>query len=346
MSYRIVIVGATGAVGQAFLEVLERSSLPVAGLKPLASARSAGQTITFKGETLTLEEARPAAFEGVDVAFFSAGASVSQALAPEAVQRGCTVIDNSSAFRMEPGVPLVVPEVNAEAALGHKGLIANPNCSTIITLMGLAPLHRHFGLRCLIAATYQAVSGSGVAGMRELEAQVAAHTQGTAPTCETYPHPIAFNVLPQVDRFFEDGYTKEEHKMRNESRKILSLPELRVSTTCVRVPVFRAHSVAVHAAFDQAPDLAAARAAIEAAPGVELLDDPASQRYPLPLDAAGKDPCGVGRMRLDSALENGLALWVVGDQILKGAALNAVQIAEALHARDALRLDHATPSCM
>ena len=230
---------------------------------------------------------------------------------------------------------MIIPEINPEAALEHKGIIANPNCSTAVALMALAPLHLAFGLKRFIASTYQAVSGTGAAAMVELENQVQAYVKGDEAACEVYPHPIAFNLLPHVDKFLESGYTGEEMKMENEGRKILGLSELKVSCTCVRVPVFRAHSVSVNAEFERPVSIAAARAAIDAFPGSELEDEPAENRYPMPLDYAGKVNCGVGRLRLDTALENGLALWVVGDQLWKGAALNAIQIAELLHERTA-----------
>lgn len=330
MGKKIGIVGATGAVGQELLRLLHERAFPADSITLLASGRSAGKEIRFGAHAYTVVEATPAAFEELDIALFSAGASISKALGPEAVKRGCVVIDNSSAFRMDPEVPLVVPEINAAAARAHQGIIANPNCSTAITLMGLYPLHQAFGVKRFVACTYQAVSGSGVEGMRELEDQLTAWSKGETSAPRTYPHPIAFNLFPHVDVFFDDGYTKEEHKMLNESRKIMDLPALGASTTCVRVPVMRAHAIAVHAEFERPVDLEAARAAVAAFPGAELCDDPASNRYPTPLQYSGKDKCGVGRLRIDSALDNGLAFFVVGDQLLKGAALNAVQIAEVL----------------
>lgn len=328
MAVSVGIVGATGAVGQELIRLLHERGFPFHTLKLLASGRSAGKEIRYGDKTFTVEEARPEAFDGMDIALFSAGASITKALAHEAVRRGCVVVDNSSAYRMEPDVPLVVPEINAAAVRLHKGIISNPNCSTAITLMGLHPLHQAFGLKRFIACTYQAVSGSGVKGMVELENQLKAWYEGTVSNPQNYAHPIAFNLFPHVDIFFEDGYTKEEHKMLNESRKIMSLPGLGASTTCVRVPVMRAHSIAVHAEFDRPVDLAKARQAIAAFPGAELCDDPANNVYPTPLQYTGKDKCGVGRLRVDSTLDNGLAFFVVGDQLLKGAALNAVQIAE------------------
>ncbi len=328
MAVSVGIVGATGAVGQELIRLLHERQFPFSNLKLLASGRSAGKEIRFGEHAYTIEEATPEAFEGLDIALFSAGASISKALAHEAVQRGCVVVDNSSAFRMDADVPLVVPEINGDAVRSGAGIIANPNCSTAITLMGLFPLHKAFGLKRFIACTYQAVSGSGVKGMQELENQLLAWSRGESAEPVNYPHPIAFNLFPHVDVFFEDGYTKEEHKMLNESRKIMTLPSLHASTTCVRVPVMRAHAIAVHAEFEQPVDLDAARQAIAGFSGAELCDDPAHNVYPTPLAYSGKDKCGVGRLRVDSALENGLAFFVVGDQLLKGAALNAVQIAE------------------
>lgn len=330
MGIKIGIVGATGAVGEELIRLLHERQFPMDELRLLASARSVGKTVAFGEALYTVAEARPEAFAGLDMVLFSAGASISKALAGEAVARGCVVIDNSSAFRMDPEVPLVVPEVNPEALHGHKGIIANPNCSTAITLMGLYPLHRAFSLKRFVACTYQAVSGSGVAGMLELESQLRGWAEGTTVPPANYPHPIAFNLFPHVDVFFEDGYTKEEHKMLQESRKIMGMPHLRASTTCVRVPVMRAHSIAVHAEFEKPVSVERAREVIRDFPGAELCDEPESRLYPTPLAYTGKNPCGVGRLRVDSALDNGLAFFVVGDQLLKGAALNAVQIAEAL----------------
>lgn len=337
MSYNVGIIGATGAVGQDLLALLHERDFPFANIRLFASARSAGKPIRHKEHAYTIEEATPAIFADLDLALFSAGAAISRELAPEAVKRGCVVVDNSSAFRMEPDVPLVVPEINSEASDHHAGIIANPNCSTAITLMGLYPLHLRFGLTRFFAATYQAVSGSGVEGMRELENQLRAWARGRPIKPETYPHPIAFNLFPHVDTFLDDGYTKEEHKMTNESRKIMGIEALAISTTCVRVPVTRAHSVAVNAEFGKPVNLEDARGAIAAFPGVELCDEPSANRYPTPLQYAGKSPCGVGRLRRDAAFANGLSFFVVGDQLLKGAALNAVQIAETLHARGTLR---------
>jgi aspartate-semialdehyde dehydrogenase len=336
MSYRIGIVGVTGAVGQELLALMAKRNFPVKELRPLASARSAGSKISYGGKEWVVQEAKPEAFEGLDFAVFSAGGSVSLALAPEAVKRGVIVIDNSSAFRMFAEVPLVIPEINADALDHHQGIIANPNCSTAITLMGLYPLHRAFGLKCFFASTYQAVSGTGAEAMRELDSQVRAWAKGDNHPAKVYPHTINFNLIPQVDSFLADGYTKEEMKMLNEGRKIMNLPHLKVTTTCVRVPVFRAHSIAVSAEFERPVDVAVARQAIAAFSGAELCDDPAQNKYPMPLDYAGKEKCGVGRIRKDTLFDNGLSLWISGDQLWKGAALNAIQIAEALHQRGRL----------
>jgi aspartate-semialdehyde dehydrogenase len=334
-SFTVGIVGATGAVGQELLRLLEERELPVSTLRLFASARSVGKTVAFRGRTLTVEEAKPGVFANVDVAFFAAGGAVTRSLAPDAVKAGCLVIDKSSALRMDPDVPLVIPEINPEALKGHKGIIANPNCSTAVALMGVWPLHRKFGLKRLIMATYQSVTGAGTEGVRELEAQVLAHTKGAELTNKVFPRQIAFNVIPQVDTFGTNGYTGEETKMMLESRKIMGLPNLPVSATCVRVPVVRAHSVAVNAEFERPVSVAEAREAVAAFPGAQLVDEPSRGEYPTPLDFSGKVKCGVGRIRLDTALTNGLAFWVSGDNLWKGAALNAVQIAE-LMIRDGL----------
>ncbi len=331
MSYRVGIFGATGAVGQELLRLLIERNFPADSIRLFASARSAGKTTRFGERTWTIEEATVDAFDELDLVLMSISGSFSEKMSPEAVKRGCVVVDNSSAFRMTAGVPLVIPEINAHTLREHQGIIANPNCSTAVTLMGLYPLHQRFTVRRIIASTYQAVSGSGVGGMIELENQLRAWNEGKEPVVATYPYPIAFNVIPQVDVFYPDGYTKEELKMANESRKIMAHGDLAVSTTCVRVPVMRAHSVSVSAEFEQPVDLEEAREAIRNFPGVKLVDDPGNRMYPMPRDIAGTDDCAVGRLRLDHAFENGLAFWIVGDQLLKGAALNTVQIAEALH---------------
>jgi aspartate-semialdehyde dehydrogenase len=326
----VAIVGATGAVGTELLQLLEQREFPVGKLKLLASAKSAGKALKFKGEELPVETLSEDSFKGIDVALFSAGGNTSKEYAKHAVQAGAVVIDNSSAFRMETDVPLVVPEINPADVQAHRGIIANPNCTTIIALMALYPLHQAFGVKRVIASSYQAVSGAGAKAIHELSRQSELFLAGEPVSAEVFPHRIAFNVLPQVDVFLESGYTKEEIKFVNESRKIMHHPALRASITCVRVPVFRAHSVAMHAEFEQPVSLDHARDALAKFPGLELLDDPNSKRYPMPILATGKNNCQVGRVRLDSALDNGLAFWVCGDQLLKGAALNAVQIAELL----------------
>jgi len=330
MGYNVGIVGATGAVGQEMIGLLEELRFPVDQLKLFGSSRSAGRELPALGRRIAVEEAAAGAFGGLDVVLFSAGASVSRELCPAAVKAGAVAIDNSSAFRMDPEVPLVIPEINPEAARRHKGIVANPNCSTAIALMGLHPLHKAFGLKRVFAATYQAVSGSGAGGLRELEAQARAWAEGREAETQVYPHPIAFNVIPHVDAFQENGYTKEEMKLVNECRKILDIPELLVSCTCVRVPVWRSHSVAISAEFERPVSVEEARETIAFAKGVDLIDDPESDSYPMPLHLAGEINCAVGRLRKDLALENGLAFWVSGDQLWKGAALNAIQIAETL----------------
>jgi aspartate-semialdehyde dehydrogenase len=325
-AYHIAVIGATGAVGQELLGVLERRNFPVASLRPISSARSAGKSVRFRDEPVSVQQLNEHSFEKIDVAFFSAGGEISRKYVPIACQADAIVIDNSSAFRMEAHVPLVIPEINAEDARRHRGLIANPNCTTAITLMTLFPLHRAFGVRRIFAASYQAVSGSGARAIDELTQQ----TKGATRDSTVYPHPIAFNLLPHVDSFLESGYTKEEMKMQNEARKIMHLPQFCASVTCVRVPVYRAHSVAVSAEFEKTVSLERAREVLAKAPGLELVDEPQNNRYPMPLSVTGKDNCQVGRLRLDCAFENGLSFWVSGDQLLKGAALNAVQIAELL----------------
>ena len=326
--YHIAVVGATGAVGAELLRVLERRNFPVSNLRALASARSAGKEVQFTNKAIVVEELGENSFDNIDLAFFSAGAETSRKFVPTARKGGAVVIDNSSVFRMDSDVPLVIPEINGQDVKEHRGLIANPNCTTAVALMAIYPLHRAFGIRRVFASSYQAVSGSGARAIAELKNQVEAAAQDRQSLPQVYPHPIAFNVLPHVDVFLEGGYTKEEMKMQNEGRKIMHLPEFRASVTCVRVPVYRAHSVAVSAEFEKKVSVEQAREVLAKAPGLELVDEPPMNRYPMPLNVAGKDNCEVGRVRLDCALENGLAFWVSGDQLLKGAALNAVQIAE------------------
>ena len=337
VSINVGIVGATGAVGQELLLLLQERNFPVASLRLFASARSAGKVIECGGQKFIVEEARAGVFAGLDVAFFAAGGAVTRALAPDAVAAGCLVIDKSSHYRMDPGVPLVIPEINSEALRTHQGIIANPNCSTAVTLMALWPLHVRFGLKRYFASTYQSVSGTGAEAVRELEEQVQAHANGAPLVRKIYPHQIAFNAIPQVDSFGPNGYTGEETKMMLESRKIMGLPALRVSATCVRVPVVRAHSVAVQAEFERPVSVEAAREAITAFPGAQLVDDPAKSVYPTPLDFSRQVKCGVGRIRLDTALDNGLSLWVSGDNLWKGAALNAIQNAELMVREGLLR---------
>ncbi|MBK1831327.1 aspartate-semialdehyde dehydrogenase [Verrucomicrobiaceae bacterium R5-34] len=329
---RLAIVGATGAVGQEMLDCLEERNFPISELILLASARSAGKEIPFRGSLIKVKELTHDSFADVDIALFSAGGGISKEFAPSAAAAGCVVIDNSSCFRMDEGVPLVVPEINPEAIKDRpKNIIANPNCTSIITLMALYPLHQLYGLTSVIASSYQAVSGSGAQGIVELDEQIKVLGSGGEVTDEmknVYPHQIASNVIPQVDAFTASGYTKEELKMFNESRKILSLPDLKVTCTCVRVPVHRSHSVSVTAQFEKPVDVVEARAVYANYPGINSKDDPENGIYPVPLDTTKKDDCLVGRMRKDMVLENALTLWVVGDQVRKGAALNAVQIAE------------------
>jgi aspartate-semialdehyde dehydrogenase len=326
----VAVVGATGAVGIEMIKTLEKRHFPVGKLTLLASARSVGKRLPYRGQDITVQELTRGSFTGIDIALFSAGGSISKEYAPLAAKAGCVVVDNSSAFRMDPEVPLVVPEINGADVKLHKGIIANPNCTTAITLMALYPLHHAFGCRRIFASSYQAVSGTGAKAIAELERQVNQLVKGEPVTREVYPHQIAFNVLPQVDSFLPSGYTKEEMKMENEGRKIMHHPSFRASVTCVRVPVYRAHSVAVSAEFERPVSVEAARAVLQKAPGLQVVDDPAKNRYPMPLFLAEQDDCAVGRLRMDCALDNGLCFWVAGDQLLKGAALNAVQIAEVL----------------
>jgi len=336
--YHIAVVGATGAAGTELLRVLERRNFPVASLRPIGSKRSVGKSVPFREEPIPVQELGDRSFDKIDIAFFSAGGDVSRNYVPMACQSDAIAIDKSSAFRMDPHVPLVIPEINAEDVRQNRGVIANPNCTTTVMLMALYPLHRVFGVRRVCATSFQAVSGSGARGIEELKRQVTDAEQdkklfsepGSASPAIVYPHPIAFNLLPHIDAFLETGYTKEEAKMQDEAQKIMHLPELRISATCVRVPVYRAHSVAVSAEFEGVISVEQAREVLAKAPGLELVDEPQSNRYPMPLGVAGKDNCQVGRVRLDCAIENGLSFWVSGDQLLKGAALNAVQIAELL----------------
>ena len=326
----VAVVGATGAVGVEMIKTLEKRNFPVGRLTLLASARSVGKKLKFRGQEIAVQELTKDSFAGIDIALFSAGGGISKEFAPIAAKAGCVVVDNSSAFRMDDSVPLVIPEINPGDVKKHRGIIANPNCTTAITLMALYPLHQAFGVRRVFASSYQAVSGTGAKAIEELERQVGQVVAGKPVTKEVYPHQIAFNVLPHVDSFLPSGYTKEEMKMQNEGRKIMHHATFRASVTCVRVPVYRAHSVAVSAEFDQPVTVEAARAVLARAPGLDVVDEPEKKEYPLPLYVAERYNCQVGRIRLDCAMENGLCFWVAGDQLLKGAALNAVQIAEEL----------------
>jgi len=332
-TYNVAVVGATGAVGLEMIETLEKRNFPVKHLHLFASERSVGKKLKFKGADITVQELKSDVFAGNDFALFSAGAGRSKEFAAAAVNAGCVVIDNSSAFRMEADVPLVVPEVNPEDAKRHKGIIANPNCSTAILLVAIYPLHKVNPIKRIVVATYQAASGAGAKAMAELEEQTAKLLRGEKTiTAQTLPQRIAFNLFPHVDVFLDNGYTKEEMKFVNESRKIMHHPTLKISATCVRVPVFRAHSESVNIEFERPMPPAQAREIISHSPGVKLVDDPANKKYPMPIDASGQYDCLVGRIRQDVSREDGrgLELFVSGDQLLKGAALNAVQIAELL----------------
>jgi aspartate-semialdehyde dehydrogenase len=326
----VAVVGVTGAVGQTTLKLLEERKFPVRELRAFASARSVGKTVTFKGESVRVEAVGPDSFRGVELAFFSAGSSQSKEFAPHAVRAGAIVVDKSNAFRMDPQVPLVVPEINPHAVRGHRGILACPNCTTIVTVMPLKPLHDAGRLRRVVATSYQAVSGAGVNGVEELRSQTLAWARGEAITPRYFQHQIAFNVIPHIDKFGDNGYTGEEMKLVNEVRKILELPDLPVSPTTVRVPVFTAHSVAVNAETEVRLGRERAREVLAGFPGLKLWDEPADNRYPMPVLVEGQDDCYVGRIREDLSMPNALNFWVVGDQLRKGAALNGIQIAELL----------------
>ncbi|MEW6775964.1 MAG: aspartate-semialdehyde dehydrogenase [Bdellovibrionota bacterium] len=330
--YNVAVAGATGAVGREMVKVLEERKFPVAHLRPLASAKSVGQTIEFNGKDYPVEELTDNSFEGIDVALFSPGGSVSKRFAPSAGKAGAVVIDNTSAFRMEPDIPLVVPEVNPKdiAQYKNRNIIANPNCSTIQMVVALKPIHDVAKIRRIIVSTYQSVSGAGQAGIDELSKQTAALMNMRDIEIKKFPHRIAFNVLPHIDVFEENGYTKEEMKMVNETRKIMGDPSIRVTATCVRVPVFYGHSEAVTIETEKKISPKEVRELLAKAPGVKVVDDTAHNVYPLPSEAAGQDDTWVGRIREDLACENGISMWVVADNIRKGAATNAVQIAEKL----------------
>jgi aspartate-semialdehyde dehydrogenase len=330
VGYVVAVVGATGAAGSTTLKILQERKFPVKELRAFASERSAGKTVTFEGEAIRVEKVTAEAFRGVEIAFFSAGSAQSKEFARLAVGAGAVVVDKSNAFRMDPEVPLVVPEINAHAVKGHKGIVASPNCTTVVTVMPLKPLHDAARIRRVIAVSYQAVSGAGVKGVEELRRQTLAWARGEPIEARHFPHQIAFNVIPHIDRFGEGGYTGEEWKLVNEVRKILEAPDLAISPTTVRVPVFTAHSVAVNVETESKVTAARARELFAGFPGLRLWDDPGQNRYPMPVFVEGQDDCFVGRVREDLWAPSALNFWVVGDQLRKGAATNAVQIAELL----------------
>ncbi|BAW96469.1 aspartate-semialdehyde dehydrogenase [[Synechococcus] sp. NIES-970] len=336
-SVNVAILGATGAVGAELLQLLEERNFPVKTLKLLASPRSAGKTLTFKGQPITIEAVSPEAFQGVDIVLASAGGSTSKEWAKTIVEAGAVMIDNSSAFRMDPNVPLVVPEINPEAAQQHQGIIANPNCTTILMGVAIYPLHKVQPIQRIVVSTYQSASGAGARAMEEVKRQTQAILAGEEPPTESFPYPLAFNLFPHNTPIDENGYCQEEMKMVNETRKIFGVPDLRISATCVRVPVLRAHSEAVNLEFQQPFDPAQAKAILTVAPGVTVVEDWENNYFPMPMDATGKDPVLVGRIRQDISQANGLELWLCGDQIRKGAALNAIQIAELLWEKNWLR---------
>ncbi|MGB3532272.1 MAG: aspartate-semialdehyde dehydrogenase [Microcoleaceae cyanobacterium] len=329
-SYRVAILGATGAVGTELLQLLESRNFPLADLKLLASPRSAGTTLSFKGESIAVEAVDRKAFSNIDLVLASAGGSTSQTWAPIAVEAGAVVIDNSSAFRMQPDVPLVVPEVNPEAAADHQGIIANPNCTTILMAVAVWPLHQVQPIQRIVVATYQSASGAGARAMEEVKVQAQAILNGEEPKAELFPYPLAFNLFPHNSPLNDAGYCQEEMKMVNETRKIFGVEDLRVSATCVRVPVLRAHSEAINLEFAQPFSVKEAKSILAKAPGVKLVEDWEANYFPMPIDATGEDPVLVGRIRQDLSHRCGLELWLSGDQVRKGAALNAVQIAELL----------------
>lgn len=334
-SFNVAVAGATGAVGNQMIACLEEMNFPVKSIRLLASSRSAGRRLRFRGDMVAVEELTADSFAGMDIALFSAGGATSQTFAPAAARAGCVVIDNSSAWRMDPQVPLVVPEVNPHAVAEYrrKGIIANPNCSTIQMVVALNPIHRRFGIRRIVVSTYQSVSGTGKKAIDELFNQTRAMINFLEVETRVYPHRIAFNCLPHIDAFLANGYTKEEMKMVNETRKILEAPEIGVTATTVRVPVFFGHSEAVNVETIEHASAEQVRTLLSDAPGVTVVDDPASNRYPLAIEAAGRDSTFVGRIRQDESIPNGINLWIVADNIRKGAATNAVQIAQILSER-------------
>ena len=328
--YTVAVLGATGAVGQEMIKILQERNFPVGKLKPLASARSAGKTLKFRGEDVTIEEARDEAFEGVDIVLGAAENDIAKRFAPAIVKAGAVFVDNSSAFRLDPKVPLIVPEINPEDVKDHHGIISNPNCSTIITVTAVNALNALSPIRAMTASTYQAVSGAGAGGPIELMAEVDALREGKTYEPKVFSHQIAFNLIPQIGGEQFEGYTSEEMKMQNEGRKIMHLPELKVSCTCVRVPVVRSHPISVSLHFDKHISVKEAQEAIAKAPGCKLVDDLARKEYPMPLDTSDQDIVFVGRIRPDLTDDKGLCLWCCGDQVRKGAATNAIQIAELL----------------
>jgi len=328
--HRVAVVGATGAAGEMTLRILEERKFPVRELRAFASERSVGKTVLFAGETIRVEKVTPEGFRGLDIAFFSAGTAQSKEHAPLAVRAGAAVVDKSNAFRMDPAVPLIVPEINAHAIRGHHGIVASPNCTTVVTVMALAPLHQAARVTRVVATSYQAVSGAGVRGVEELRRQTLAWARGEPVVAGFFPHQIAFNLIPHIDKFGPGGYTGEEWKLVNEVRKILETPDMPISPTTVRVPVFTAHSVAVTAETEEKVTVERARELFGRFPGLRVVDDPDQARYPMPLTVEGQDDCVVGRIREDLSHERGLNFWVVGDQLRKGAATNAVQIAELI----------------
>jgi aspartate-semialdehyde dehydrogenase len=336
--YRVAVVGATGAVGRAMRSILAERDFPVKQLVALATAKSAGMKLDYRGDEVTCQALTPESFKGIDLALFSAGGGTSLTFAPMARDAGCVVVDNSSAWRMDPDVPLVVPEVNPDDVDWHKGIIANPNCSTIQMVVVMKPLHDAVPITRVIVSTYQAVSGTGAKAINELVQQTGRLLAGEEPEIVVYPHQIAFNCLPHIDVFLEDGYTKEERKMVDETKKIMGDDRIAVSATCVRVPVQNCHSEAVNLEFAAPMSVERARELLAKAPGVQLMDDVANKVYPMPIVASGKDDTYVGRIRRDPTVANGLNLWVVADNLRKGAALNAVQIAELLAERDLVRV--------
>ena len=328
--YTVAVLGATGAVGQEMIKILQERNFPVGKLKPLASARSAGKTLKFRGEDVVIEEARDEAFQGVDIVLGAAENDIAKKFAPAIVKAGAVFVDNSSAFRLDTNVPLIVPEINPEDVKNHHGIISNPNCSTIITVTAVNALNALSPIRTMTASTYQAVSGAGAGGPIELMNEVEALSKGETYAPKVFSHQIAFNLIPQIGGEQFEGYTSEEMKMQNEGRKIMHLPDLRVSCTCVRVPVVRSHSISVSLHFDKHISVQEAREAIAKAPGCKLVDDLANKQYPMPLDTSNQDIVFVGRIRPDLTDDNGLCLWCCGDQVRKGAATNAIQIAELL----------------